>query len=251
MNTTDNGREPSPEPESEGSQSRFGASMADAARRAGFEPVARGNAATSRALLTAMGGARGLIETIVPGLLFLVIYTVTASLPLSLAVSAGIAIAFAAWRIIAKTPVTLALAGLIGVGASAVLALLTNRPEDNFVLGLLTNSVYGVVLLVSVCIGWPLIGLAVGYLMGDGTTWRRNRAKFFAMQIVTLCWVGLFALRLAVQLPLYFTGNITWLATMKLLMGLPLYAPLLLLSWLIVRSVYRTSDGSAKKTHVG
>ncbi len=250
MNTTDSGREPSPVPESESSRSRFGASMADAAKRAGFEPVARGNVATGRALLTAMGGARGLIETIVPGLFFLVIYTVTTSLPLSLAVSVGMAIAFAVWRIIVKTPVTQALVGLLGVGGSAALALLTNRPEDNFVFGLVTNGVYGVVLLVSVCIGWPLVGLAVGYLMGDGTAWRRNRAKFFAMQIVTLCWVGLFALRLAVQLPLYFTGNISWLATTKLLMGVPLYVPVLLLSWLIVRSVYRPSDGSAKKTQV-
>ncbi len=225
--------------------------MAEAAKRAGFEPVARGESASGRALVGAIGGFRGLTETIVPGLLFLIIYTLSTSLQLSLGVSAGVALLFALWRIIAKTPVTQALAGLIGVGASAVLSLLTNRPEDNFIIGLISNGIYGIVLLVSVCVGWPLIGLAIGYLMGDGTSWRRDRAKFFALQILTLSWVGLFALRLAVQLPLFFTGNITWLAATKLIMGLPLYAPLLVLNWLIVRSVYNKPRTSATKPERG
>jgi len=251
MKISDNDSDSSPGLDGDNSRIRFGASMADAAKRAGFEPVARGDAPTGRALLKAMGGIRGLIETIIPGVLFLLIYTVTTSLPMALGVSVGVAIVFATLRIIAKTPVTQALAGLIGVGASAVLALVTNRPEENFTIGLWTNGIYGSVFLVSILIGWPVVGLAVGYLMGDGIAWRRNRTKFWAMQIMTLCWVGLFALRLAVQLPLYYTGNIALLGTAKLLMGYPLYAPFLLVSWLIVRAVYPKSLRPATKSKRG
>lgn len=214
--------------------------IAAAARKAGLGPAADGEP-DARALLRTMGGVRGIVETILPGVLFLVGYTLTQNLPISLAASVGVAVLFSIARLIARTPVTQALAGLVGVGASAGLSLITNRPEDNFLIGLYTNAGYGVALLVSVLVGWPLVGLAVGYLMGDGTAWRKHRGKFRAMQILTLCWVAMFALRLAVQLPLYLAGNVEWLAATKLLMGLPLYAPVLLLSWLIARSVFSSA----------
>lgn len=216
----------------------FSDSMAAAAKKAGFGPVTEGEVPDGRALLKTMGGIRGLLETILPVLLFLAAYTFTQNLPISLAASVGIAVLFSIARLVSHTPITQALAGLIGVAASAGLSLITQRPEDNFVIGLYTNGAYGLALLISVFAGWPLVGLAVGYLMGDGTAWRKQRRKFRAMQILTLCWVAMFALRLAVELPLYFAGNIEWLAATKLLMGVPLYAPLLLLSWLIVRSVF-------------
>jgi hypothetical protein len=44
-----------------------------------------------------------------------------------------------------------------------------------------------------------------------------------------------------VQLPLYFAGNVTALGTLKLLMGLPLFAPLVAVTWLAVRALYPPS----------
>lgn len=218
-------------------------SVQAAARRAGLGPAADGNPPSGRALLAAMGGARGIVETVLPGLLFLVGYTVTRSLPITLAISVGVAVIFTVARLAQRTPLTQAVAGLIGVGASAALSLLTNRPEDNFVIGLYTNAGYGVALLISILVGWPLVGVAAGYLMGDGTAWRTQRRKFFAMQVLTAVWVGMFVARLAVQLPLYLASQsdsayVAWLAGARLAMGLPLYAPLLLLSWLMVRAVF-------------
>ena len=40
------------------------------------------------------------------------------------------------------------------------------------------------------------------------------------------------------QLPLYFADNIAALGTLKLLMGLPLFAPLVAVTWLAVRALY-------------
>jgi hypothetical protein len=86
--------------------------------------------------------------------------------------------------------------------------------------------------------------LAVGFLMGDGVAWRTDARKYRAMVLITWCWLGLFALRLIVQLPLYYAGNVEGLGLTKLLMGVPLYAILLVVSWLIVRTAY------PKKEHV-
>ena len=45
-------------------------------------------------------------------------------------------------------------------------------------------------------------------------------------------------LRPAVELPLYFTGQIQALATLKLILGVPLYAGILWVTWLLVRTAY-------------
>jgi len=225
-------------PPSDGAADAIGASLAAAARRSGLAPVADRSDLDGRALLGAMGGIRGLAETILPGLVFLVVYTFGQNVPISLAASVGVAVIFTIVRLIGRSQVTQAVAGLIGVGASAILALITGKGSDNFILGLALDAVYGAAMLVSVLVRWPLIGLAAGYLMGDGLAWRKERAKRRAMQLLTLCWFALFAARLVVQLPLYFADNVSALAIAKLIMGVPLYAPLLLLSWLMVRAVF-------------
>ena len=217
----------------------LGQGLAAAAKRGGLGGIAEGQAPTGAALLKAMGGIRGMAETILPGLVFLVLYSFTFNLPLALGASVAVAVIFTAVRLVGRTPVTQAAAGLIGVGASAALALISGKGSDNFVLGLWTNAGYAAALLVSMLVRWPLIGLAVGYLMGDGVAWRTNKSKYRAMQLLTLAWVGMFAARLAVQLPLYLADNVAGLAVTKLIMGIPLYAPLVLLSWLVVRAIYR------------
>ncbi len=215
------------------------AALGNAAKKSGLGALAEADQPNGRALLQAIGGIRGILEATIPGLLFLIFYTVTRNLPLALGVSVGVAAIFTALRLIQRTPVSSALGGLIAAGASAVLALLTNRPEDNFVLGFFTNGGYAAALLISIAVGWPIIGLISGYLMGEGTAWRRVTVKRRVFAVLTLCWAGMFLLRLAVQVPLYLAGNVEWLAATKLIMGIPLYAPLLILTWLVVRAVYR------------
>lgn len=208
------------------------AALAAAARRAGF-----GGPVTRRSVLDAVGGVRGILEALLPGVAFVALFSFTA-LPLALGASVGLALLLVVVRVVQRSPVSPAVGGLLATIASAALALFTGRAEDNFVLGLLTNAAYGGALLVSVLVGWPLLGLAIGFLYGEGTGWRKDRRKFRTMQWLTLMWVALFALRLAVQLPLYLTGQIQLLGTFKLVMGLPLFAPLLVVSWLLVRAAF-------------
>ncbi|TFC51708.1 DUF3159 domain-containing protein [Cryobacterium sp. TMT1-21] len=225
----------------------FAEGMAAAARRAGFTPAAEGEPISGRALLAAMGGIRGLVEAVIPGLVFLITYTFIRQLIPALIAPVAIGAAFIVARRLVRQTVTPAVGGLVGLIVSAVLALFTGKAEDFYLPGFWTNGAYGAALLISALVGWPLVGLAVGFLMGDGVSWRAHASKRRVLTILTLCWAGLFAVRLAVQLPLYFSGNVEWLGAAKLLMGIPLYAPLLVISWLMVRSVYRAADDDAKK----
>lgn len=216
-------------------------SLSAAAHRAGIAKVAPGEVPTASSLLAAVGGLRGLIEAILPGLGFLVVYSITGDVLVSVLVPVAVSLVFVAIRLLSRTPATQAFAGVFGVAISAALAIFTGRAEDNFVPGLIINAVSIVTLLVSLAVRWPLIGVIVGLLTNELTEWRADRAKRMVLTLATWLWVGLFSLRLAVQAPLYFAGQIEWLAATKLLMGVPLYGGMLWVTWLLVRSVYGKS----------
>lgn len=212
---------PEPGPERDKSTSEIlGQALGGAARRAGLDPAE--SSSTHKVVWSAMGGWRGILESVLPSLAFVVIFTIRPEpLILSLGISVGLAAVFTIIRLAQKSPPSAALGGLVAAGAAAALALWTGRGADNFVPGLITNAVYGSVILISALIGWSLIGLAVGFLMGEGTTWRNDRRKRRAYFWLGIAWAALFFARLAVQLPLYLAGDVTALGTLKLIMGLP------------------------------
>jgi hypothetical protein len=238
-----------PDPEDQRPQSAseiLGAALGGAARKAGLDPSE--SASTQKVVWSAMGGWRGILESVLPSLAFVVLFTLRPEpLLLPLGVSVGLAAIFTIVRLVQKSPPSAALGGLIAAVAAAGLALWTGRGEDNFVPGLITNAVYGSVILVSALVGWSLIGVAAGFLMGEGTAWRNDRRKRRAFLWLGVAWAALFFARLAVQFPLYLAGDVTALGTLKLVMGLPLFAPLIAVTWLVVRALYprAPADGPA------
>jgi hypothetical protein len=229
----------------------LGAALGDAARRAGLDPAAE--ASTGHVVWRAMGGWRGILESVLPGLVFIIVWTLTvdpetgqADLLLSLGLSVGLAAVFTLTRLIQRGPAGAAIGGLIATGAAAALALFTGRGQDNFLWGFATNAVYGTAFLVSALIGWSLIGLAVGFLMGEGTAWRGDKRKRRVFFWLAIAWASLFALRLLVQIPLYLAGDVAALGTTKLIMGLPLFAPMVAVTWLAVRALYPSSKAGER-----
>nr|WP_240482293.1 DUF3159 domain-containing protein [Microbacterium sediminis] len=221
----------------------LGEALGQAARRAGLDPAAE--ASTGRVVWHAMGGFRGVLESVLPSLAFLVVYTFWPEpLWLSLVASVGLAAVFTILRFAQRSTPAAALGGLIAAAVAAALALLTGQGEQNFLPGLITNVVYGTAILVSALVGWSIIGLAGGFLMGEGTAWREDRRKRRVYFWLAIAWAALFYARLAVQLPLYFAGDVQVLGAAKLIMGLPLFAPLVAVTWLTVRSLYPRGDSA-------
>ncbi len=240
-----------PPPAAEASASEMlGAALGSAAKRAGLDP-AEGKS-TGHVVWAAMGGWRGVMESVLPGVVFLVAWTATydpasrsGNLLLSLALSVGLAAVFTLVRLVQRQSASAAIGGLIAAAAAAGLSLLTGRGEDSFIPGFITNALYGSAFLISALIGWSLIGLAVGFLMGEGTAWRADKRKRRVFFWLAIAWAALFAARLLVQLPLYFAGDVTALGTLKLVMGLPLFAPLVAVTWLAVRALYPSREARA------
>lgn len=223
--------------------------LEDVARSSSLGRLTEGGI-SGASLLAAMGGVRGLVETLLPGIVFLVLFTLGTELWISVAAPAALGVLFIVIRAIQREPVVPAISGLIALLISGVLAMTTGRGENFYLVGFYTNAAYGAALLVSVLVRWPVIGLVTGLITGQGSSWRNDRALLRWMSVITLVWVGFFALRLIVQLPLYFAGNVEALGIARLLMGTPMYAVVLVVTVLFVRALLSASR-SAEQSEPG
>ncbi len=210
-----------------------------------FATVRPGETPTGEALWAAVGKTRGVVEALVPGIGFLVVYTLTQSLVWAVSAPLLVAAIFILARVLQKSPVMPAVAGLVGIGASAGVALWSGRAEDNFLLGFFVNALWALGLLVSLAVRRPLVGIVAGVLVGD-QSWRSDVATRRVATSATWLWVAVFSARLGVQLPLYFAGQVSALALAKLVMGVPLYAAALWFTWLLMRAVYRGRANNAQ-----
>ena len=190
-----------------------------------------------KSVLEGMGGKLGIAETIIPSVLFGTSFALTGQAIISVGLAGGTSALFILYRLVTRRSASSALVGAIAVGFAAWLALRDGgQAVDYFVPGFITNAVYAVVLTISVLVRWPVIGVLVEILRGNSSSWRKDRKKLTVYSLVTGMWIGFFSLRLAIQGPLYLAENAALLATARVAMGPPLYALVILASWLILRA---------------
>jgi hypothetical protein len=222
-------------------------SMSDlAAGYAGKAGLQR-NSAGHVDMLKSAGGIQGIAESILPGLVFLVVFTITRDLGPSLIAALASAAIFTVVRLVQRRPLTQAVAGIVGVGISAWLANTTGKAEDFYVLGFFTNIAYIAAMLVSIAIKWPVAGLLFGFVRNEGLDWRKDPERLRAYKLGPWIVAAVLALRLVVQVPLYFMGEagLTALATTRLLMGAPLYILGLWVAWLVTKPATQPSKPSS------
>ena len=189
-----------------------------------------------KSVLAGMGGWLGIVETILPSVLFGTSFAISGEALISVTLAGGTSLIFVFYRLLTKKSASSAVIGGLAVGLAAWLALRDGgQAVDYFIPGFITNAVYGSVLLISILVRWPIIGVLVEVLRGQKMTWRKNNRTLAIYSAITAFWVGFFSLRLAVQLPLYFAGNTELLATARVAMGPPLYALVILITWLMLR----------------
>lgn len=207
----------------------------DSSSTRGLGAVVPGQAPTVDALFGAIGGVRGIVESLTPGFVFLIVFTVTGDLVPSVVAPVAVAVVALLVRLVQRLPVLPAVSGGIGIALSAGLALWTGRAADNFVGGFIINAVSLSAFAISLLIRKPLVGV-IAAVLAPKTAWLTDAAPRRAVTIASVLWVGFFALRLGVQLPLYFANLTSALAATKLIMGLPLYASMLWVTWMLLRS---------------
>jgi hypothetical protein len=213
------------------------------AKRLGLENSGSGYQLSRASLLDSIGGYLGIAEAVMPAMSFSIVFAITRSALWSVGIAAGLSLVFIATRLFQRKNLTQALVGAGAVGFAAFLALRDGgEAADYFVPGFFTNAAYGTVFLVSALIRRPLMGYACQILFGL-ENWRKTPELYRRLRFVTLMWVGFFALRLSIQLPLYYSSQVELLAASRVVMGAPAYAGLLALTWVLLRRIAQSNNG--------
>ncbi|WEV76410.1 DUF3159 domain-containing protein [Bifidobacterium sp. ESL0800] len=221
--------------------------MSDTKKRQGLAALAAAGNGEDFSVIDAIGGIRGVIESMLPGFVFVVMFVVTSDLKATIIVSAVLAVLLVLVRLVQRQTVLGALAGLISIAICLIWAWNTHEARNYYMYGFITNAVYIVVLAITLAIRVPGVGFLVEFIRSLPTEhlrawladWRGDKKLMRAYDIVTAMWIGVFALRLVVQVPLYLTNHVTWLGTTRLLMGLPFWALAIWVSYLLIADPMR------------
>lgn len=190
----------------------------------------------------AIGGPRGIIESALPTLLFIVLFVATGSVTAASVTAVAVVAVFLLVRIVQRQSPSTVLGGLIGVGLGAVLAIRSGDGTDFYAPGIAINAVTLLILLISLIARRPLIGLVIGVLDARVQDWSADRDARAVYTRATLLFVALYAAKLAVQVPLLLTGHVAALGVAKLAMGLPAFAVIAYLVWLMHRALLARRD---------
>lgn len=193
-------------------------------------------------LSKALGGKRGMAEAAAPTLVFTVSYLATQELTLALVLGGAAAVLLAVVRVLQRSSVQFVVNSLLGIGIAAVFALRSGDAEDAFLPGIIYNAVYAGVLILTIAIRWPAVGLLIGSVTGDPTGWRDNPAVVKLSSRLTWLLVLPCVLRVVVQYPLWVAAKTGAADTFALLglakigMGWPVQvASLAAMVWLLTR----------------
>jgi Protein of unknown function (DUF3159) len=184
-----------------------------------------------------VGGVRGLIESVLPVLVFTGVYVTAHSIATASLAALGVSVAALLLRVVTRMPVMPAVSGLLGVAVSAGVAYVTGQAINFFLMSILKNIGLGLLFAISSLVRWPLVGVMLGFMLGEQLHWRSVPARVRVYQQATWVWVGMSLVRLAFQVPLYLQNEVGGLGAASVPLGLPLFGVVVLLTWLIVRRV--------------
>jgi hypothetical protein len=186
-------------------------------------------------IINALGGKKGLFDSGIPALVFLVVFNLRDDVIDAALVSLGLSVVITVLRLIRREKLQSAISGIIGVLICYLLVRSTGKAEDFYLPGLFINAGYGALYLLTNIAGWPIIGVVLGPLLGEDFHWRKVPERKRVYILAGWLWVGLFLGRLAVQLPLYLAGNVNALGVARLIMGYPLFIACAWATWLVIK----------------
>lgn len=183
-----------------------------------------------------LGGWRGGLESAAPSVLFAITYAFGGrQLSTALAVAVGAAAALAVARLIRREKPVRVVGGLLAVGVAALVAARTGSAADYFLPSLLANAVSALAWALSIMVGWPLLGVVLGFALKQGTSWREDPDVVRAYGRASWIWAASFVVRAGVQLPLWLSDNVAGLGIARLLLGWPMVLGVIAASWWLIR----------------
>lgn len=187
-------------------------------------------------LFEQMGGVVGMVYSAVPVVVF-VLSNSFWGLTAAIWCAVGSAVLITLVRLVRRESLQPAISGFFGVAIAAFIAYRTGTAKGFFLFGIWQSLVYASVLVLSIVLRWPLVGVFWNFINGAGTKWRKDRRSIRDYDIATFALVVLFGARFVVQKWLFDEDLTGWLAVAKIGMGFPLFAlALLVIVWAIRRS---------------
>lgn len=216
--------------------------MGGSEQRTGLGALASAGSGDDFSVIEAIGGVRGIIESMLPGVVFVAVFVATSNLNLTVGISAVLAGVQVIVRLIQRQSLMGSFSGLLAVGICLIWAWNTHQARDYYMFGFITNAVYALLLAVSLLVRIPALGAIIEFIRQLPSEhfkawlddWMGDTALQKAYTAITWLWLGLFLLRLGVQVPLYVTNHVGLLGVSRLLMGIPFWALAIWVSYLVV-----------------
>jgi hypothetical protein len=185
---------------------------------------------TEAALFEAFGGVRGMVETVLPGLLFVTIYTINKDLHWSAIAALAVSLLLVVVRLVMRDTVKHAFSGVFGVGFGVVFAMMTGNAKDFYLPGMLYTLGLALAYIVTTLCGIPLLGLILGPVFKENLSWRtRNPGRKTAYSKASYAWGLILLAKCAILFPLYWWADTTQLGWVLVALKIP---PFLLAVWL-------------------
>lgn len=192
-------------------------------------------AETRAALLEAFGGLRGFVETTVPGLVFILIYTVNQDVHSAAIAALVLSGLMGLARLAGRSTVKHAFSGVFGVAVGVAFAVFTGDAKDFYLPGMLYGLGLALAYLISAAVGYPLLGIILGPVFKENLSWRhRNPGRKRAYVRASYAWGFIFLGKSAILFPLYFFADPTRFGWVTVALKIP---PLLLavyLTWIFL-----------------
>ena len=183
-------------------------------------------AVTEAALFEAFGGVRGMVETVLPGLLFVTIFTINKDLHWSAIAALAVSLLLVVVRLVMRDTVKHAFSGVFGV----VFAMMTGNAKDFYLPGMLYTLGLALAYIVTTLCGVPLLGLILGPVFKENLSWRtRNPGRKKAYAKASWAWGLILLAKCAILFPLYWWANTAQLGWVLVTLKIP---PFLLAVWL-------------------
>ncbi|WP_344086393.1 DUF3159 domain-containing protein [Luedemannella helvata] len=196
-----------------------------------------------------LGGVRGLLESSIPVLAFVIVNVVGGwfdlawRLNLAIVLSVATAVGIAIFRLSRKQPIRHAVNGLFGIALGAWLAYRSGDEKDFYLPGIFLSLGYAVAMLASVALRQPLVGWIWSVVVAGGSKqWREEPPMVRTFGWLTVVWAVIYVLKTGIQTVLYLADQATALGVVRIVFG---YPPYLLLLALTVWAVRRTRERMA------
>ncbi|MFE1776091.1 DUF3159 domain-containing protein [Streptomyces sp. NPDC059008] len=201
----------------------------------GADGAADGRQVTEAALFEAFGGVRGMVETVLPGLLFVAIFTVNKDLHISAIAALAVSLVLAAVRLIRRDTVKHAFSGVFGVAFGVVFAMMTGNAKDFYLPGMLYTLGLALAYIITTLAGAPLIGLILGPVFKENLSWRtRNPERKKAYAKASWAWGLILLAKCAILFPLYWWADTAQLGWVLIALKIPPFLLAVYLTWVFL-----------------